>query len=296
MPHSRPLIAGLLAALAALAPAPPQASPADARDPQIGQAFRVPYKRTLTNHYLVRCRINGKGPFNFLVDTGAPALFIGTEAGKAVGLAPDDKAFWTPVDRFQIEGGIDLRNVKARVEDPFQLEGMNALGLPGAKIHGILGFTILARFRMEFDPTDDRMTWTRLDYEPKDPYVPSDPAERQAPADVQAMNLLGPAMKLMSVFVGKQPEDIRLPQGILGIEIAEDDGRLIVSGVLPETPAAAADIRPGDLIVSIADAPTSTAAQAHDAITRLRPGETINLTLRRGDQTLTHPLKAAAGF
>lgn len=295
MTRTRPLLLGLLAALSALAPVPPQAPPPGV-DSQIGQAFRVPYKRTLTNHYLVRCRINGKGPFNFLVDTGAPALFIGTEAGRAVGLKPDEKAFWTPVDRFQIEGGIDLKGIKARVEDPFQLEGMNALGLPGAKIDGILGFTILARFRMEFDPTQDRMTWTRLDFEPKDPYVPSDPAERQAPADVQAMNMLGPAMKLMSLFVGKQPEDVRVAQGILGIEISERDGSLTVAAILPGTPAAGVGLMPGDVIVSIADAPVTTAAKAHEAVARLRPGEVVEVTVRRGEEPLTHLMKAVGGF
>ena len=50
-----------------------------ARDPQIGRSFRVPYRLTETNHFLVRVRINGKGPFNFLVDSGAPELFVATE-------------------------------------------------------------------------------------------------------------------------------------------------------------------------------------------------------------------------
>ena len=45
--------------------------PARAPDPQIGQSFQVPYRLTDTNHFLVRARINGKGPFNFLVDSGA---------------------------------------------------------------------------------------------------------------------------------------------------------------------------------------------------------------------------------
>ena len=48
-------------------------------DPQIGRSFQVPYRLTDTNHFLVRVRINGKGPFNFLVDSGAPALFIASE-------------------------------------------------------------------------------------------------------------------------------------------------------------------------------------------------------------------------
>ena len=100
----------------------------------------MPYRLTDTNHFLVRARINGKGPFNFLVDSGAPALFIATETAKKIGLKPDPDKFWTPIDRLDLEGGSRLTGVKARVEDPFQLVGMNALGLPGASIDGILGF------------------------------------------------------------------------------------------------------------------------------------------------------------
>ena len=116
------------------------------RDPQIGQAFQVPYRLTDTNHFLVRVRINGKGPFNFLVDSGAPALFISTATAKHIGLKPSADDFWTPIDRLDLEGGSRLTDIKARVEDPFQLVGMNALGLPGASIDGILGFTILRDF------------------------------------------------------------------------------------------------------------------------------------------------------
>jgi serine protease Do len=112
--------------------------PAGAADPQIGRSFQVPYRLTDTNHFLVRVRLNGKGPFNFLVDSGAPTLYIATETAKKVGIKPDPAEFWTPVDRLDLEGGARLVAVKARVEDPFQLVGMNALGLPGASIDGIL--------------------------------------------------------------------------------------------------------------------------------------------------------------
>jgi hypothetical protein len=155
----------------------PPAKVADA-----GRAYQVPYRLTDTNHFLVRVRINGKGPFNFLVDTGAPALYVATETARKVGLRPKGDEFWTPVERLEFEGGAVLRGVKARVEDPFQLVGMNALGLPGATIDGILGYTMLARFRIELDPTKDRMTWTRLDFEPPDPPAPRRrPGERPPP-------------------------------------------------------------------------------------------------------------------
>src|SRR4051812_32459649 len=100
---------GVIAALTALAPAPEPA-----RDPDVGRTYRVPYRLTDTNHFLVRVRINGKGPFNFLVDTGAPALYVATGTAKKVGLAAADGAFWTPVERIDFEGGATLRHFKAR--------------------------------------------------------------------------------------------------------------------------------------------------------------------------------------
>ena len=139
-------------------------------DRGVGKAYQVPYRMTETNHFLVRVRVDGKGPFNFLVDTGAPYMFVGLEAAKKIGIAADEDEYFTPLGKLEFEGGAVLTGMKARVEDPFQLVSMNALGLPGASIDGILGFTALARFEIELDPTRDRMVWTRLDYEPKDPF------------------------------------------------------------------------------------------------------------------------------
>ena len=82
--------------------------PAGAADPQIGRSFQVPYRLTDTNHFLVRVRLNGKGPFNFLVDSGAPTLYVATETAKKVGLKSDQADFWTPVDRLDLEGGARL--------------------------------------------------------------------------------------------------------------------------------------------------------------------------------------------
>ena len=277
-----------------------QERPADTKDPQVGHSFLIPYKRTLTNHYLVRVRINGKGPFNFLVDTGAPALFIGTNAARKIGLEANAEDFWTSVEQFDIEGGARLQGLKARVEDPFQLEGMNALGLPGATIDGILGFTVLARFKMEFDPRSDRMTWTRLDYEPKEPFVPRDPANRQAPAEVQAMNLLGPAMKLAAVFLGKQPEDTLEPQGLLGLVLGESENpnepRIEIVRVWPGSGAEKAGLQAGDRLVSIGQRTANSLQTVHEAMAQTKVGDEISLVVKRGPETRTFQVKAGSGF
>jgi serine protease Do len=266
------------------------------KDAPVGASYKVPCRLTQTNHYLVRVRINGKGPFNFLVDSGAPALFVGTEAARKVGLEADEEAFWTPVDRLDIEGGATLTKVKARVEDPFQLEGMNALGLPGARIDGILGFTILAKFRLELDPTRDYMVWTRLDHNPKEPFVPRRAADRTPPAEVQMMQALGPLMKFASIFTGKQPEDQLRPRGFLGIELAEEGGGVVVASVLPGSPAAEAGVQAGDRLVRLRNRAMGKLKAAHDAVAETRPGDRVRLVVRRGSEERDLVLTAAEGL
>src|SRR4051794_25786334 len=203
--------------------APP--GPGRPADPEVGKSYQVPVRVTNTNHFLVRVRINGKGPFNFLVDTGAPAFYVSTDTARKVGLKPPRDEFWTAVDRVDFEGGARLSGLKARVEDPFQLIGMNALGLPGASIDGILGFTVLARFRLELDPTRDRMTWTRLDYEPAEPPVPGRAPGERPPPEVQAMNLLGPLAQFLSIATGgKQPRGQPHPPRAVGVGLAQAAG------------------------------------------------------------------------
>jgi hypothetical protein len=258
------------------------------RDPQIGRTFQIPYRLTDTNHYLVRVRVNGKGPFNFLVDSGAPALFIATETATKIGLKAIKGEFWAPVERLDFEGGAELTGLKARVEDPFQLVGMNALGLPGASIDGILGFTILARFQLEIDLSKDRMAWTRLDHVPPDPPVPKLKAgeEPGAPLGIQAMNAIGPLAKGLAFLMGKQPEELQLPRGFLGLEWSEqtEAGRKIVriQSVLEESAAARGGLLPGDLIVKLNNRAIAGLKDARAALAKVRPGDSLSLIVHRG--------------
>jgi PDZ domain/Aspartyl protease len=264
-------------------------------DPEVGKSYRVPYRMTETNHFLVRVRIDGKGPFNFLVDTGAPSLYVGLGAAKKIGLKPDPEEYFTPIGRLEFEGGASLTGMKARVEDVFQMVGMNALGLPGASIDGILGFAVLARFKIQIDPTQDRMTWTRLDYEPKDPVVPRKAVRKQS-GEMQAMNALGPLAKLAAAFIGKQPEEQLHPQGFLGIELVEASGELKVSGILAESPASGVDVKAGDRLVKIGDKTVDTLKAAGLAIAEVRPGDKVVLSLLRDGRAIDLTLTAGEGF
>lgn len=281
MPSSRRYLLGPLLAIVIL-PIAPAASEAK-QDLQVGQSFRIPYRLTETNHFIVRTRINGKGPFNLVVDTGAPALFLAKEAAASAGLQTNDRRYFTRIDRITFEGGAELEDVQARVEDIFQVVGMNALGLPGVRIDGMLGFNVLARYKIEIDPTDDRMTWTRLDYNPKD--MP-DPGRRgnNAPAEVQAMSLLGGVAKLAAVFVGKQPEDQLIPRGFLGIELEEVDGNVKVSAVLPGSAAEDSGITEGDRIVRVIGSEVGSLVEASQAVAKIEPGDRVELHVQSDEE------------
>src|SRR5438270_7903783 len=164
------------------------------------KSYEVPYRLTAVKHILVRAKINGKGPFNFILDTGAPALVVSTAVGKKLNLEAD-KGGWATLDRFTLEGGAVVTKAKARIEDPFQLEGMNGLGLAGAHLDGIIGYNILARFRIEFDFTKDKLAFTALDYDPPPPQGLGDGAGAAGGLDTMAA-----IMKFLGGFLGQKAE------------------------------------------------------------------------------------------
>src|SRR5437764_14728606 len=88
--------------------------------------YNVPYRLTTTQHVMVRAKINGKGPFNFILDTGAPALFLAKKAAEKAGVTADGRGRAT-FERFEVEGGVVFENAWGRVDDLFQLEGMNGM-------------------------------------------------------------------------------------------------------------------------------------------------------------------------
>ena len=95
---------------------------------------------------------------------------------------------------------------------------------PAHSIDGILGFTILARFRLEIDLTQDRMTWTRLDSRaarPAGAQAAGRAKRRLHPLGIQAMSTLGSFAKGLAFFLGKQPEEEQRPRGFLGLEWVE---------------------------------------------------------------------------
>jgi len=251
-------------------------------------AHQVPYRLTEVKHILVRAKINGKGPYNFILDTGAPALFVSTAVCKKLGIEAD-KDGWGTFDRFEVEGGAVTAKAKGKIADPFQLEGMNRMGLAGVELHGVIGYNLLAQYRIELDFTRDTMAWTRLKFDPGLP----EGLEGKTPGGVDAMAGLA---KLMSILMGKRPAREINPRGFLGLELAAKEDAVVLAAVLKDSPAAAAGLQAGDRVTHCQGEAVKTAADLLKLTAETKVGDSLRFKVQRGSATPEITVKAGKGL
>jgi hypothetical protein len=281
----RRITAGLLAMLIA--------APAFADEPKLeakpATPVEVPYRLSETLHVVIRAKINGKGPYNLILDTGAPAVFITEAVGKKAGVKTD-KNGWATFDKFELEGGLVVDKAEGQVEDLFQLKGMNGMGIAGVEIHGVVGFNVLARYKIRYDFTTDKLVFTPLNFTPP-PVVRLGGKGGGAPGGLEAvgniMQMLGPLLG-----GGKSNFDI-MPRGFLGAEVAEKDDSLFIKQVLKDSPADAAGVKPGDKVISAQGKTVAATADLLKYVAKLKPGESLTLQVERDGKTLN--LKAELG-
>jgi hypothetical protein len=220
-------------------------------------------------------------------------LFVATSVCKKLGVDKDQKG-WGTFDRFEIEGGLVESKAKGRVETPFQIEGMNALGLAGADLHGIIGYNFLALYRIEYDFTRDRMTWTRLNF---DPGLPKGIRGNKggAPAGLDA---IAGIMKFFGALMGKRPAPKLVYRGFLGVELdSADKGEgVIIKRVLPKGPAAQAGLQIGDRVTHFQEQEINSLKDFGPLAAKLRVGQKARFTVARKDKTCRIVVMAGEGL
>jgi hypothetical protein len=248
----------------------------------------VPYRLTDTHHTLVRIKINGKGPFNFVVDTGCPVLLIAEPVGEKLGLKTTKG--WATLDKLELEGGLELTKVKARVETPFQIEGMNSMGLAGVELHGLMGYTVLAKYKMEFDYTKKQMAWTPLKSEPLPPMPLPKGAKDSSGGGMEIMIAM---VKMLTFFAGIGPAPAPQPRGFFGFELDQQEKTVLVTRVLADSPAAKAGLQKGDRILSVESKDINDVAGVLQHAAKIIAGKTLTLSIERNHEK--RELKITAG-
>ncbi len=248
----------------------------------------VPFRLTDTHHTLVRVKINGKGPFNFIVDTGCPVMLISEPVGKKLGF---DKG-WATLESLEMEGGVELNKVKARIETPFQIEGMNGMGLAGVELHGLMGYTVLAKYRMEYDYTKRQMIWTPLKSEP----LPPMKLGKGGGGGDFGMDMMVGLVRLMTWLAGIGPAPAPQPRGFFGFEIEQKGKAVKVARVLTGGPADKAGLKKGDRILSVEAKSISGVNDVLQQASKLTAGKTLTLNIERDTKKLELTITAGDGL
>src|SRR5213078_5123973 len=110
-------------------------------------------------------------------------------------------------------GGIVIEKIKGRVDKLARLDAANQVGLIGVPVHGLIGYDVLARYRIELDLTKSKMIWTRLDYKP-----PPASGEGKKGGDPAELDALAGILKVAGALLGKTQADVK-PRGFLGVEL-----------------------------------------------------------------------------
>ena len=149
---------------------------------------------------------------------------------------------------------------------------MNKSGLAGVELHGIIGYNILAHYRITIDLSQDKLIWQRLDGDVPLPEI-------NGKTNVDA---LGGVVKGMD---GPRLERGTVLRGFMGVELAEKDG-LVVSAVLEGGPTAG-QLKVGDKITQISAKPIKTLAEAHRLVAPWSEGDEVGLTVLRNGEKRT---------
>jgi hypothetical protein len=264
--------------------------------PLLAQAFEekkpdkkpivVPFELLKSRHMAVEVKINGKGPYRLIFDTGAPTNLINNKLAKETGVTKkDDKApalglFAMPslktIDTLEV-GGVKLEKVSVTVMDhPTVTAISNALG----PIDGIVGFPFFARFKTTVDYQKKELTFTPNGY---------------VPGDV----MKGLMDKLMAPK-GKQEPRIVAPAAAWGFVVddkdaTDDEPGVTVKEVVAGSAVAAGGLKPGDRLLTLDGRWTDSVGDTFSAASAVKPGRSVVLLVKRGDKRVKLTVKPAKG-
>ena len=271
---------------AAAAPCPAQAPKADAK-PVV-----VPFELLPSRHMLLDVKVNGKGPYKLIFDTGAPLNLLSSKIGKETGAIKKKKGggglgfglfggvSQVELDSLQV-GGVTADDLPAVVMDHPTVGAISdAFEAEFGKIEGIVGFPFFARYATTVDYQKKEMTFKPTDYKPGD-YLNDLMKNLMAASDKQGQPRVVGAAGLWGFTVQKGDEDAP------GVDVKE---------VYADGPAAKAGLKAGDRVLTLDGRWTDTVADAYLAASLVKPGREVAVVVKRDGKDVTLTVKPTTGY
>lgn len=253
-------------------------------DPQ-GEA-PVPFKLLSTGHMTVQVRLNGKGPYTLIFDTGAPMSLVNNRVAKDAQLlkgrpvilfAPFGSRGEVKVKEFDV-GGRKASDIKVAIMDHPTVE---LFSRHFGQIDGIVGFPFFARYKVTIDYQKKTLTFAPGTYDPPDV--------------MQAM-----MRALLAPEAGGDGVKVVSGGAVLGFSAREEtrgDSRiLVVEKTVPGSPADAAGLKAGDRLALFNKRWTDSTSDLLDAMAPIRPGEKNTVVVEREGKPVTLTLVGAPGI
>jgi hypothetical protein len=260
---------------------------AHAEAPAAGKATEVPFDLLKTKHMVIQVKVNGKGPYRVIFDTGAPVMLLNTKVGRESGLlgkntrAPLFSLFGnmgqTKIHTLEI-GGLKVENVPCMVMDHPTVEVISKFLGP---VEGIVGFPFFARYQMTLDYQAKKLTFVPNGYEPPDALESLTKSVMTLMEDNPKPKILSPAAQ-WGLVLQKEKDDQEA-----GVGIRE---------VLPGSAAATAGLKAGDRLLTLDSRWTDSVADAYLAAGHVKPGTTAQVVVQRNGKEVALTVKPRAGL
>ncbi|HLW63769.1 MAG TPA: PDZ domain-containing protein [Gemmataceae bacterium] len=263
------------------------AGPAFAEDkPSATQPAKVPIEILKSKHIAVQVKVNGKGPFRLIFDTGAPTMLVSTRLAKEADMiAKNTKK--SPFSMFAPKpevmktmeiGDLKIDNMPTMVMDHPLVEIMSSILGP---IDGIVGYPFWGRYRMTIDYQAKEMTFVPVDYKP---------------ADIM-QTLMNTMMLRMN---GNNAPTILSPKAQWGFTAGKDsddeEAGVVVREVLKDSAAGNAGLKKDDRLLTLDGRWTDTVVDLFEAAGHVAPGKTVPLKIKRDGKEMTLKVTPASGL
>jgi membrane-associated protease RseP (regulator of RpoE activity) len=259
--------------------------PVQADEPAVKPVV-VPFEMLSSGHMAVQVKVNGKGPYKLIFDTGAPVVLLSNRISrdarllKGADMAPF--ALLGGVGEAQVKtlevGGLKVDNLKAVVMDHPLVEAMSRRLGP---IDGIVGFPFFARFKMTIDYQARKLSFVPGKYRPGDVLQSLQNALLQRMMGSPAPRLLAPAAQ-WGMVAAKRADDEEP-----GVNLRE---------VVANSAAARAGLKAGDRLLTIDDRWTDTLEDVFTITGSIKPGTAVSVRVERDGKEVTVTVKPAAGM
>jgi hypothetical protein len=248
-----------------------------------GKPIVVPFELLASGHMAVQVKVNGKGPYRLIFDTGAPTVLVNNkvarEAGLLDGVARPAFTVFGSMGEVKIKklevGDQSAEDVLAIVMDHPTVELISRVLGP---IHGIVGFPFFARFKMTLDYEAKTVTLEPSDYKPPD---------------------VMKAMVAALTATGRGPIALA-PAGQWGLvpskEVGDEAYGVDIRTVIPGSAAARGGLKRGDRLLTLDGRWTDSVKDVFEAAAAIKPGTTVVLKIKRGGKEMSLNVTPAAGM